>query len=386
MEKPRTDYISRKILGQLYDLVVREDFSPEYTSPFDKRIVEAFDHKDELLRKVESIKFRYDDSLKKIMAQHDIDTEFEVWSGFVMKHNKHKKDYSFVEELSTLMEAIRTNFREECEKDAGGKDPVHLHPFVSAMYVVTARQVHEAIAKLGAAETKNSSKARSTVDPKQMPLISFPWLFMQDLGKIARGAANMSESIYRAQVTQKWHHIKPAIADDRGRGDIETGEGTIPYGELFKAFEDQQQNTGTPKRGNWENRDDQVEMINKNIKVSMPDLPQSRGNIKIKTLGECHKVGEIASIRNQDSIHENDAKAIPKFRETGTTTETRFIPDAQPLLWARDSDKSDDFLLTKKYENFRELIHETNDSIKSSFSKDDAQRTTTLDSSDTLQL
>jgi RNA-dependent RNA polymerase len=213
MEKAKTGYTSEKILGQLYDLVRKDNFTPEYASPFDKRILEAFDHNEDVFAKAEAIECGYDGRIRRIMAQHDIDTEFEIWSAFVMKHNLDKKYYTFAEELGTLMATVRTSFREECEREAGGRDPAYLHPFISAMYVVTARQIQQALSQLEEVDRdKSASRPISAIDPKCMPLMSFPWLFMQDLGKIACGEAHTHRTVRRVQGAQK----RQTFQADRG--------------------------------------------------------------------------------------------------------------------------------------------------------------------------
>ena len=80
-------YISKKILGQLYDEVERIDFKPSYTTSFDQRILDAYKIDEEHVIAARQLKLDYDIALRRIMAQHDIKTEFEVWSTFVMSHN-----------------------------------------------------------------------------------------------------------------------------------------------------------------------------------------------------------------------------------------------------------------------------------------------------------
>jgi RNA-dependent RNA polymerase len=366
MEKPKTNYISKKILGQLYDLVVKEDFSPEYTYPFDKRILEAFDHDEELLKKVEDIKCRYDDRIKKIMAQHDVNTEFEVWSAFVLKHNDDKKDYNFAEELGTLMEAVRTGSREECEREAGGRDPARLHPFVSAMYAVTARQTQEAITRLEERRKNKSKKANPAIDPKSMPLISFPWLFMQDLGKIACGGAHVRDIIQRVQGPQKRHHIRPAIADNEGQGEIETSGGVLPRGELLKAFDDQGQRIPMPKSGHSKGADEHIEMINRNIRGHAPDRPESGRDVKVKALGGYHEavkqqIIDDTSITSKQTTSSDSMSTLATLRRDWKA-ETEFMSDGKALLWWADSNESDELLSAHGYEDLRELSQETSGS------------------------
>ena len=165
-------YHSKKVLGRLFDQVERVDFIPVFDSPFDERILTAYKPEQDLLTTVMVIKREYDAAMRRIMAQHDIKTEFEVWSTFVMSHSKASSDYKFHEEIGHISLALKDRFRERCYIEAGGKDFGHMAPFVVAMYTVTAKEIEHAVVQ------QNDTLAN-------MPLMSFPWLFHGILGKIA---------------------------------------------------------------------------------------------------------------------------------------------------------------------------------------------------------
>ena len=270
MEK-RKSYKSTKILGQLYDLVIREDFRPEYTSAFDERILGAFAPSQPLLDEAEAIKVQYDSRVRKIMAQHDITTEFEVWSAFVMTHNRDKKDYTFAEELGVLMEAIRSAFREMCESRAGGRDSDKLHPFVAAMYTVTARQVQKAL-----------EEGVSPSDTVNMPMISFPWLFLHELSKIATGGHGRGGVVQRVQGAQKRHHTTYGAVHEDIPGLIETTDGVVAPGEILEPFEDRPAHTQTPVKDIQE--DDHSVMIEKSIRGRMPNQDETHREVRLRTL------------------------------------------------------------------------------------------------------
>jgi RNA-dependent RNA polymerase len=256
MEKRSSGYTSKKILGQLYDLVEREEFSPKYHHGFDQRILQHFTPSEVLLKRAAEIKRCYDSRIKRIMAQHGIATEFEVWSGFVMRHKKEVKDYKFGEELGTLMEALRTSFREECEKAAGGRDPAHLHTFISAMYAVTEKQVQEA-------REQAESDPEVLSDPVKVPLISFPWLFLHELGSIASGRADMDGGAHRIQGSQKRHHTMTMLGEGEISSKIQTDEGIVPLGGVFRAFSDKRSGSISDinsERGN-DDLDDHMAMM-----------------------------------------------------------------------------------------------------------------------------
>ena len=102
-EKKRSDqiYHSDKVLGQLFDQVERAGFEPAYTAPFDKRILDAFELDSPALEDAAALKKEYDSQVQRIMAQHAIKSEFEVWSTFVMEHN-NGNDFKFHEEIGRV--------------------------------------------------------------------------------------------------------------------------------------------------------------------------------------------------------------------------------------------------------------------------------------------
>ena len=159
-------YHSDKILGQLYDSVSARsfDFMPNHNLPFDKRILDACPVDEDMVRSATKMKEQYDTEIRQIMNRYGISTETEVWSAFVLRHNGEKNDYSFTEEIGKLVMNLRAGYRKKV-------DSKQAMPFAHAMYVATARQVSGAAAK--------------GVEAGDMPLMSFPWLFGPELGKIA---------------------------------------------------------------------------------------------------------------------------------------------------------------------------------------------------------
>lgn len=186
-------YVSHKVLGQLYDMVEVVNFSPEYETPFDSRILEAYCLDENILSEAAKMKAQYDDSIKRIMAQHEIGTEFEVWSVFVLSHNFEKKDFTFAEELGRVTSALRESFRRMCIQKAGGAD--NIGPLVAAIYTVTAKQVRAAVEEYRRRSTGvDVGDLLIDVDSKAMPLMSFPWIFDRELAKIAASSGNASEA------------------------------------------------------------------------------------------------------------------------------------------------------------------------------------------------
>ncbi|KAI0393037.1 RNA dependent RNA polymerase-domain-containing protein [Xylariaceae sp. FL0594] len=175
MEKPSKTYQSKKILGRLYDEVTKVEFKPDFTGAFDERLLRRFELSDEMLRKARIIKWQHDRALRQIMNQREITTEFEVWSTFVMSKPRVGSDYQMQETMGVIVANHRERFRHACIKVAGSRDPKHLYPFIAAAYRVTWEAVQIA--------RKRSEEGGSS--DTDVVLISFPWIFSQELGRIA---------------------------------------------------------------------------------------------------------------------------------------------------------------------------------------------------------
>jgi RNA-dependent RNA polymerase len=245
--KPKEQiYVSHKVLGKLYDQVERIDFVPCFENPFDKRVLEAYKVDDELLRDAAAVKEQYDAAMRRIMAQHDIATEFEVWSTFVLHHANRSKDYKFHEEMGEISAALKDRFRQACYEKAGSKEFGIMGPFVAAMYRVTADEMALAIEECRQVKfVAGKEKRVRLMDAHSMPLMSFPWLFQNILGKIANGElyptqAETSEVAAAVRAT-----AKPTFK--RISGDIQipipdvddtvaTTEGVTHQGEVLELF------------------------------------------------------------------------------------------------------------------------------------------------------
>ncbi|KAH8703723.1 RNA dependent RNA polymerase-domain-containing protein [Talaromyces proteolyticus] len=181
--KPKDQiYTSKKILGQLYDAVDRVDFYPNFEMPFDQRILESgIVVKDELVEFSKELKVSYDLTMRRIMAQQEIRTEFEVWSTFVLNHANQSKDYKFHEELGRISKSLRDRFQGECYDKIGSRQFEHVAPLVVAMYKVTSDEVTAALVEF------HSTNPSPDLKPKinSFPMISFAWLFPDILGRIA---------------------------------------------------------------------------------------------------------------------------------------------------------------------------------------------------------
>ena len=231
---------SNTVLGKLFDMVKYQDFNPLIDEPFDDRILTAFDLDAEILRRATSIKEEYDAAVRRIMAQHEISTEFEIWTTFVLRHAKQSNDYKFHEEMRRISDTLKERFTTACEEEAGGRDYDTVAPFVAAMYTVTAYQVSDEIFNF-LQRNQDVPEPLRHMQPSEIPLMSFPWLFQKELGKIARGkrAANISQGIKALQgASRRRQHNVDEVAQP-GQDDLLTSEGVTHRGDLLELFQNE---------------------------------------------------------------------------------------------------------------------------------------------------
>ncbi|KAH6973539.1 RNA dependent RNA polymerase-domain-containing protein [Ilyonectria sp. MPI-CAGE-AT-0026] len=182
MEK-KNSYRSTKALGVIYDKVINKSiqFNPIWGNPFDQRIIK---HKtltpgSDMLDAARQIKSQYDVSVRRILNQHDLKTEFELWTAFAMSKGPIGSDYKRQEELGREYDALKHRFRDMCYGAAGGKHTGLIDCFVVAMYIVTEEETKAALSELNQESIDNMSDALQPdeLESKAMPLISFPWIF-----------------------------------------------------------------------------------------------------------------------------------------------------------------------------------------------------------------
>ncbi|KAI1766762.1 RdRP-domain-containing protein [Hypoxylon sp. FL1150] len=183
MEKPpHKTYQSHKILGRLYDYVAKTKFSPKLDGAFDGRILRRYALDAETLKMIRLVKRQYDKAMRQIMNQHDIETEFEVWSTFVLSRPRVGSEYKRQEKMEPVVTSHKERFRMACIKVAGSRDPKILYRVVAACYHVTWEEAQTAHARTD--EANKADHGPSATD-EQLPLISFPWIFERELGRIA---------------------------------------------------------------------------------------------------------------------------------------------------------------------------------------------------------
>ncbi|KAH8661916.1 RNA dependent RNA polymerase-domain-containing protein [Xylariales sp. PMI_506] len=199
-KNPKNSYVSRSALGQLYDMVSEIRFIPDFEKPFSQKILRRYNLSNETLAKAREIKSQYDVSIRRIMSQWDIKTEFEVWTTFMMSRPKIGTDYKVQEDLGVIMMGLRERFVDACREASGTtKDGLEedekiklLLVFVAATYRIMWEEVQIALQEIQQTRmiTGRIIHKRSKED---MPFISFPWLFGQELGQIVCDAEAMME-------------------------------------------------------------------------------------------------------------------------------------------------------------------------------------------------
>lgn len=234
-KRPDQIYKSEKILGRLYDQVQLVDFKPQWSNSFDERILSAFELDEPMLHKSREIKKSYDESLRRLMAKHGIRTEFEAWSVFVLEHNHESRDYKFAEEFGRTVEALKSQYRETCRAQMSSSTSSQL--FVAAMYTVTAQEMSHALAEWHTTKFVGGQEIPvRSMDPEHMPLISFPWLFTSELGKIATGSARPTVPSHiplSQQTNGVKHRSHKADGEVKEVGTVETASGVTHYGEIL---------------------------------------------------------------------------------------------------------------------------------------------------------
>ncbi|KAJ4298580.1 hypothetical protein N0V88_003610 [Collariella sp. IMI 366227] len=183
-------YHSSNVLGKLYDMVGKAVFDnhENYTLPFDDRILKRYHLPDPLLKHARRVKTQYDIAMRRIMGQLEIRTEFEVYTSFVLSKPKVGSDYKTQERVGREAHGLRQRFRSLCltTVEEQGFDQLE---FVAAMYRVTWEETRIALYEARQKHVRlNGTVGLRRVTHRSMPLISFPWLFPTEMGKIAMGA------------------------------------------------------------------------------------------------------------------------------------------------------------------------------------------------------
>ncbi|KAJ5766848.1 uncharacterized protein N7511_004464 [Penicillium nucicola] len=187
---PSRTYRSNKILGQLYDAVKIPAFLPNLKKPFDLRVLTSplLEASEKYMVYAKELKEEYDMAVRQIMAQYEIETEFEIVSGFTLRHCFPGKDYKMQEDMGRISSTLRGGFRHQCYNKVG-KTGDNIAALVLAMYRVTHEEMTVALKAQQQEETLREDLSNVNVPRTKLPLISFPWIFSEVLGKLATNKA-----------------------------------------------------------------------------------------------------------------------------------------------------------------------------------------------------
>jgi len=181
------------------------------------------------------------------MTQYSIQSEFEVWTTFVLDHSQDENDYKFAEKLGETVHSIKQHHQELCYERAGTtaklRDWAKMGPFIAAMYVVTAGQVTAATAenkRLVLRGGQHVPVRTSTLN--NIPFMSFPWIFARELGQIAtRRSPGSSTTLPQtaklpARPALRKKNIDLAEYELEPLQDISTVEGVVHEGDLLDVY------------------------------------------------------------------------------------------------------------------------------------------------------
>jgi RNA-dependent RNA polymerase len=218
MAHKRVKYRSRKVLGEIYDKASGQnlEFIPDQESDFDQRILTKFHIDENTLQKAREIKVDYDKCVRRILAQHALGTEFELWTGFAMSKPPVGSDYKRQEQLGREYDSLKQRFRELCYEAAGGHEGHKIELFVAAMYKVTEEDVKAGMGyEPDIQEGEDEEAAEARIEKAiATPLISFPWVFHWVMVRIAMGENNRpTKTIVAPEMpTKKWASAEESIA------------------------------------------------------------------------------------------------------------------------------------------------------------------------------
>lgn len=202
MEK-RVCYKSEKALGHIYNRVIKQSiqFRPDWENAFDQRIINRFQLDNAMLKDARKIKVQYDISVRRILLQYNLETEFELYTSWAMSKPSIGSDYKRQEELGKEFDAVKQRFRDACYEAAGGHNEAKIDRFVAAMYKVTEEEIKIALFEHHRGPTNEGGVVipARRLEPKSMPFISFPWIFPWVMIRVASdGKCNPKKSILAA--------------------------------------------------------------------------------------------------------------------------------------------------------------------------------------------
>ncbi|TDZ21116.1 RNA-dependent RNA polymerase 1 [Colletotrichum orbiculare MAFF 240422] len=224
----RRTYTSSTALGKLYDMIQDVGFSPLYQKSFDTRVLNRYTLTDDMVSKARAIKAQYDTAMRRLMGQRDVETEFEIWTGFVLTKPRVGSDYKQQEDVGRESATLKQRFRDICYNEAGGRDFENIAPFVAAMYRVTEEEVNAALA----GEYEDDDHKR-----RSMPLISFPWIFHWIMGRIATGQVKAKPTVDLEAAAPPMARMSGPIRREEAEQETQINDGRVVHrGEDLRVF------------------------------------------------------------------------------------------------------------------------------------------------------
>ncbi|TFB03457.1 RNA-dependent RNA polymerase 1 [Trichoderma ghanense] len=266
MEK-KYSYTSSKALGDIYNRVKQQSiqFQPGWETAFDRRILNRFELDNAMLRDARRIKSQYDGAVRRILGQHNLETEFELYTSWAMSKPPLGSEYKRQEDLGKEFDAVKQRFRDACIEAAGGHDEAKIDRFVAAMYKVTEQEVKIALFEHHRGPTNEAGvmKPARELQARSMPLISFPWIFPWIMIRIATDGKCKPKDSVLAAAHRRVPVAMPSFAPiaqqegDEASKDVKPKESAANDGEQIEMPESEE-GTASQQRGLLIDLDDLV--------------------------------------------------------------------------------------------------------------------------------
>jgi len=178
-----------------------------------------------------------------------------------MEYSDPCNQYKFYEKIWNVSSAFKAQFRDLCRRRAGGSNYEQLGPFVAAMYRITSDEMAAAVMECNEVRYVGGHQVPlRQLKPSTMPLISFPWLFQDVLGKIARAQTRKSgkDNLHRTLELEQTIRGLPTPSSAPPKRDrvtvgdthdeLETAEGITHRGELLRLRFDHAHDQQSPQK------------------------------------------------------------------------------------------------------------------------------------------
>ncbi|WBW71310.1 RNA-directed RNA polymerase Rdp1 [Schizosaccharomyces osmophilus] len=190
MRKQRSKtFKAQTAVGRIFQYTVKFQKQNEANRRFDPKMEMVYDdrmklpkYKSEYRQIAEEVKERYDFDMKALMNRHDIASEYEVYTAFILFNEEMKasiNEFGVREEIMLQFNSIKkcyiTEYLEKCGLSNNPSDQdtkERIDSAVAVAYDITYEQ-----------------RSRSFESGNELPLISFPYIFVDVLCRIAHFVA-----------------------------------------------------------------------------------------------------------------------------------------------------------------------------------------------------